>query len=123
MTPRPSDAALRTKVLTTMEHLAFHRTPDTWAAFDRLRQKCENVRGELGDQGAGKLTAFLNLLTQIEQAAGRDGQMRTMVLTVGDQAFRCSQRECGSNCFHQPHPVTRPDLYECNGCGARYSSA
>lgn len=42
------------------------------------------------------------------------------MLYVGgsDSSFRC---DCGANVFHQP-ASEEPDLYECNGCQARWRS-
>lgn len=121
--PEPAPPSTATDLLEILEHLAFDRTPDSWARFDRCRLR---VRAHLGTRDAEAdetLTAFLDLMNHIEAAAGRDGQGRTKVLTVGGRPFHCTDSKCGSNCFHQPHPVTRPDVYQCNGCGTQYSGA
>lgn len=47
-----------------------------------------------------------------------DGSLHQSMLKVGGQRFRCA---CGCNVFHQPDD-RRPDLYQCNGCDARYES-
>lgn len=46
-----------------------------------------------------------------------DGSIENFLLKVVGKQFRC---DCGSNVFHKPDRKY-PEIYECNGCGSRYS--
>lgn len=58
-------------------------------------------------------------------------QENTSMLFLGGskRSFRCINefrengrvQHCGANCFHHPNPDDT-ELWECNGCGARYRS-
>jgi len=47
-----------------------------------------------------------------------DGSLENFMPRVGGKSFRC---ECGCNLFHKPDKMHQ-EIYECNGCGARYES-
>ena len=45
-----------------------------------------------------------------------DGGLLQIMPKVGGKPFRC---ECTCNVFHHPDK-TKPNLYQCNSCEARY---
>ncbi len=54
-----------------------------------------------------------------EPVRNADGSIENFMPRVGGKAFRC---ECGCNVFHKPDRK-HPEIYECNGCEARYEGA
>ena len=42
-------------------------------------------------------------------------EIANVLIEVDGKSFRC---DCGCNVFH--HPELKPEIYECNACGARY---
>lgn len=42
---------------------------------------------------------------------------RDYMVRIGGKSFHC---DCGCNVFRKPEPGTRPHLFQCNSCGARW---